>query len=266
MMAALVICVSVGLAGAMTIAWLVQRRIGNAGWVDAMWSFALGASGVVYALCPLRGQIPTARQWLVALLVAAWSLRLGLHIAGRTAHGAEDARYAQFRRDWGTEFQHRMFWFLQIQAVAAALLAVSVLLVARNPGPLSWFDVVALAVLLVAIVGEAVADRQLRRFRADPANRGQVCAIGLWGWSRHPNYFFEWLGWVAYPLLAIDRLGGYPWGWLALSAPVFMYWLLVHVSGVPPLEQQMLCSRGQAYRDYQARASRFIPLPPARSS
>jgi steroid 5-alpha reductase family enzyme len=114
MMAALVICVSVGLAGAMTIAWLVQRRIGNAGWVDAMWSFALGASGVVYALCPLRGQIPTARQWLVALLVAAWSLRLGLHIAGRTAHGAEDARYAQFRRDWGTEFQHRMFWFLQI--------------------------------------------------------------------------------------------------------------------------------------------------------
>jgi steroid 5-alpha reductase family enzyme len=234
--------------------------------VDAVWSFAVGAAGVAYALCPLRGETPTDRQWLVALLVAAWSLRLGLHIAGRTAHGAEDARYAQFRRDWGAAFQRRMFWFLQIQAAAAALLAVSVLLAARNPRPLSWFDVIALAVLLVAIVGEAVADRQLRRFRTDPANRGQVCATGLWGWSRHPNYFFEWLGWVAYPLLAIDPLGGYPWGWLALSAPALMYWLLVHVSGVPPLEQQMLRSRGQAYRDYQARVGRFIPLPPARSS
>ena len=265
-MAALVIAVSLGLAIAMAIAWLVQRCTGNAGWVDAVWSFALGAAGAAYALCPLRGQMPTARQWLVAVLVAAWSLRLGLHIAGRTAHGAEDGRYAQFRRDWGLAFQRRMFWFLQIQAVAAAVLAVSVLLAARNPRPLSWFDVITLAVLLIAIVGEAVADRQLCGFRADPANRGEVCATGLWGWSRHPNYFFEWLGWVAYPLLAIDPLGGYPWGWLALSAPVFMYRLLVHVSGVPPLEQQMLRSRGQAYRDYQARVSRFIPLPPARSS
>ncbi len=265
-MAALVICVSVGLAGAMAIAWLVQRWTGNAGWVDAVWSFSLGAAGVVYAVFPLRGQMPTARQWLVALLVAAWSLRLGLHIAGRTSRGAEDARYAQFRRDWGAALQRRMFWFLQIQAVAAALLAVSVLLAARNPRTLSWFDVIALAVLLAAIVGEAVADRQLRRFRADPAKREKVCATGLWGWSRHPNYFFEWLGWVAYPLLAIDTLGDYPWGWLALSAPASMYWLLVHVSGVPPLEQQMLRSRGQAYRDYQARVSRFIPLPPARSS
>jgi steroid 5-alpha reductase family enzyme len=265
-MAALVICVSLGLAVAMANAWLVQRRTNNAGWVDAVWSFALGAAGVVYALYPVHASTPTTRQWLVAVLIAAWSLRLGLHIAGRTAHGTEDARYAQFRRDWGATFQRRMFWFLQIQAAAAALLAVSVLLAARNPRPLSVFDIGALAVLLVAIVGEAAADRQLRQFRADPANHGRVCDVGLWGWSRHPNYFFEWLGWVAYPLLAIDPFGGYPWGWLALFAPVLMYWLLVHVSGVPPLEQQMLRSRGEAYREYQARVSSFIPLPPARPS
>jgi steroid 5-alpha reductase family enzyme len=265
-MASLVIGVSLGLAIAMTIAWLVQRRTNNAGWVDAVWSFALGAAGVVYALWPLRAEPPTARHWLVAVLVAAWSLRLGLHIAWRTAHGVEDTRYAQFRRDWGVAFQHRMFWFLQIQAAAAALLAVSVMLAARNPRPLSLLDVVALAVLLAAIAGEALADRQLRRFRADPKKHGRVCDVGLWGWSRHPNYFFEWLGWVAYPLLAIDLAGGYPWGWLTLSAPAFMYWLLVHVSGVPPLEQQMLRSRGEAYRDYQARVSSFIPLPPVRRS
>jgi steroid 5-alpha reductase family enzyme len=139
-------------------------------------------------------------------------------------------------------------------------------LAARNPRPLSWLDGAALIVLLVAISGEALADRQLRRFRADPANHGRVCDLGLWGWSRHPNYFFEWLVWVAYALLAIDPFGGYPWGWLALFAPAFMYWLLVYVSGVPPLEQQMLRSRGEKYREYQARVSAFIPLPPARSS
>jgi steroid 5-alpha reductase family enzyme len=265
-MALLVIGVTLGLAVAMIFAWLLQQRTGNAGWVDVVWSFALGAAGVVYALCPLHGATPTARQFLVAALVAAWSLRLGMHIAGRTAHGSEDIRYAQFRRDWGAGFERRMFWFLQIQAAAAALLAVSMLLAARNPRPLSFVDWLALAALLVAIVGEAMADRQLRQFRADRRNSGRICDAGLWGWSRHPNYFFEWLGWVAYPLLAIDLSGDYPWGWLALSAPAFMYWLLVHVSGVPPLEQQMLRSRGEAFRDYQARVSCFFPLPPARLS
>jgi steroid 5-alpha reductase family enzyme len=265
-MAALLIGVSLGLVIAMTVAWLVQYRTNNAGWVDVTWSFALGAAGVVYALFPLHKGAPTARQWLVAVLAGVWSLRLGLHIADRTAHGAEDARYAQFRRDWGDAFQGRMFWFLQIQAAAAALLAASILLAARNPRPLSLLDLIGAAILLAAILGEAAADRQLRRFREDPANHGRVCDIGLWGWSRHPNYFFEWLGWVAYPLFAIDLLGGYPWGWFALTAPVFMYWLLVHVSGVPPLERQMLQSRGQVYRDYQARVSPFIPMPTGRRS
>ncbi len=275
-MAALVIAVSFLLAVAMTLAWLIQRITRNAGWVDMVWTFALGAAGVVYALYPLHGQMPTGqvplgqmpsgRQLLIAALVAFWSLRLGLHIAARTVHGVEDVRYAQFRRDWGATFERRMFWFLQIQAAAAALLALSMLLAARNPRPLSLLDLAAAAVLLGSIVGEAIADRQLGRFRADPTNRGRICDAGLWGWSRHPNYFFEFLGWVAYPLFAIDLQGGYPWGWLALSAPAFMYWLLVYVSGIPPLEQQMLRSRGDAFRAYQARVSAFVPLPPRRPS
>jgi steroid 5-alpha reductase family enzyme len=264
MMGILMLAVSLGLAVVMAAAWLIQYRTRNAGWVDAVWSIALGAAGVTYALYPLQPGMPTGRQALIALLAAAWSLRLALHIATRTAHGAEDPRYAQFRRDWGAAFQRRMFWFLQIQAVAAAILAVSMLLAARSPRPLSRLDAAAVGVLLLSIVGETIADLQLRRFRSDPANRSRICGVGLWGWSRHPNYFFEWLGWTAYPLFAIDLSGEYPWGWLALSAPLFMYWLLVHVSGIPPLEQQMLRSRGDAFRDYQARVSSFIPLPPAR--
>jgi steroid 5-alpha reductase family enzyme len=106
-----------------------------------------------------------------------------------------------------------------------------------------------------------IADRQLAAFRDDPANKGRVCDVGLWGMSRHPNYFFEWMGWFAYTIIAIDFSGGYPWGWLALAGPALMYWLLVHASGIPPLEAHMLRSRGQAFRDYQHRVNAFWPGP-----
>ena len=115
------------------------------------------------------------------------------------------------------------------------------MLAAHNPNPdLRIQDLVGLATLMVAIVGEAIADRQLRAFKGDPANRNAVCDIGLWRWSRHPNYFFEWLSWLAYPIIAIDFAGYNPYGWLALAAPACMYWVLVHVSGIPPLEDHML--------------------------
>jgi steroid 5-alpha reductase family enzyme len=91
------------------------------------------------------------------------------------------------------------------------------------------------------------------------SNRGRVCDQGLWSWSRHPNYFFEWLQWVAYPLLAIELAGGYPWGWIALGGPVCMYWLLVYVSGIPPLEEHMVRRYGAAYRAYQGRTNAFFP-------
>src|ERR1700691_5482464 len=107
-MAALVAAVSLGLAVAMAMAWLVQRVSGNAGWVDAIWRFSTGVAGVVYAVFPVQAGGATGRQMLVAALAAAWALRLGLHIAGRSARGGEDARYAQLRRDWGAAFQRRI--------------------------------------------------------------------------------------------------------------------------------------------------------------
>jgi steroid 5-alpha reductase family enzyme len=121
-------------------------------------------------------------------------------------------------------------------------------------------DVLAAGVFAVALAGEAAADGQMRRFRADPANRGSVLDRGLWAWSRHPNYFFQWLGWCAYPALAVQP--GRPLTWLSLTAPLVMYGLLRYVSGVPPLEAAMLRSRGEAFRDYQQRVSVFVPLPP----
>ncbi|MBS0481756.1 MAG: DUF1295 domain-containing protein [Proteobacteria bacterium] len=255
---ALAVCLSATMIGA----WLIALRTGRSGWIDAIWSFATGAFGAAAAVIPLAESQISMRQVFVAILALFWSLRLGLHISIRTARGGDDPRYKQLREEWGGAFKRRLFWFLQIQALAAFALALSIMLAAHNPAPgLGIADWTGFAVLIVAVVGETIADRQLSAFRSNPANKGKVCDVGLWGISRHPNYFFEWLGWLAYAIIAIDLTGAYPWGWLALAGPLLMYWLLVHASGIPPLEAHMLRSRGKAFRDYQQRVNAFWPGP-----
>ena len=242
-------------------AWVAQQRTGNSGWVDTIWTFSVGLVGAASAVWPAGAGGPNARQWLVAALVTAWSLRLGVHIAIRTARISDDPRYAAFAEAWGAGAPRRMFLFLQHQALGSIPLVFAIFVAAHVPAPhLRLQDYLGVLVLLAGILGEAVADAQLKRFRQRPGSQGQVCDVGLWRWSRHPNYFFEWLGWLAYPVIAIS--GDYAWGWAALLAPAFMYWILVHVTGVPPLETQMLKSRGDRYRDYQSRTSAFFPLPP----
>jgi steroid 5-alpha reductase family enzyme len=253
--------IAVALAILMAGAWLVQQRTGNSGWVDTIWTFSLGLVGVSGALWPVAGASPNARQWLVAGLVAIWSLRLGVHIAVRTAGITDDPRYAAFASEWGADSPRRMFVFLQNQGLGSIPLVFAIFVAARFPGDaLGLQDYLGALILLAGIAGEALADAQLKSFRANPANKGQVCDIGLWRWSRHPNYFFEWFGWLAYPVIALSP--NYAWGLATLLAPVFMYWILVYVTGIPPLEAQMLRSRGDRYRDYQSRTSRFFPLPP----
>lgn len=255
-----IILLAAGLSLVMTLAWQIAIRTGQSGWVDAIWTFATGAAGVVASLAPISDTTPYwPRQLLVAVLAGAWSLRLGLHIVARTRGGGDDPRYANLRKEWGVAWKGRLWWFLQIQAAAALLLALSVMAAARNPAPgFRLADWLGVAILIIAVVGEAISDRQLAAFTANPANRGKVMQSGLWSLSRHPNYFFEWLGWLAYLVIAIS-LGGYWWGLAALAAPLLMYWLLVHVSGVPPLEEHMLRTRGDAFRAYQARVNAFFP-------
>lgn len=255
--------VTLGLALFMAIGWAVQRHLGNGGWTDVFWTFGLGIAGVAYALWPLGDDTITTRQWVVAALVAAWALRLGGYLAIRVRSTAEDVRYAFLRHEWGERYHPLMFGFLQVQALAGAILAVSVLAAAHNPAPFPTLtDILGILIYGAALVGEGLADQQLRTFK-QRGERG-VCMDGLWGWSRHPNYFFEWLGWCAWPLMAVNLSGDYAFGWLAFIGPVAMYALLVYFSGIPPLEQRMLESRGQAYRAYQDRTSPFFPRPPRR--
>jgi len=250
--------IAAGLALAMVAAWIVQRATGNSGWVDTMWSFATGAGGVAAALMPAAGAAPV-RQIAVAVLIALWAGRLGLHIAGRASHGQDDPRYAAMARQWGRLWPLYLFVFLEIQAAASVVLVLAVRLAAINPAPApAPGDLAGVGLLLAAVVGEGVADGQLRRFSA--AHKGAVCDTGLWRYSRHPNYFFEWLGWCAWAVIAFDP--GHPLSLAAVGAPVLMYVLLVHVSGIPPLETHMLKTRGDRFRAYQATTSAFFPAPP----
>jgi steroid 5-alpha reductase family enzyme len=266
-MIVILICALVFMLAVMAAAWATVRGTANGGWIDVFWTFGTGITGAAVALWPVPGAHSDLRQLLVAGLVGIWSLRLGLYIAWRVTRHPEDQRYVRLKNEWGAAFYRKLLPFMLVQAPVSVLLAASIRAAAARPdAALRPTDTLGLCILAVAIAGEALADRQLREFKRDPANKGKVADIGLWSWSRHPNYFFEWLGWLAYPIIAIDLAGGYPAGWLSLLAPVLMYVVLTRLTGVPALEAHMLASRGEAYAAYQRRTSAFFPVPPKKSS
>lgn len=245
----------VGAAALMTVLWLVQRRTGNAAIVDVGWAASLGAMGVAYGLLGSGHWLP---RLLVAVMAGGWGLRLAWHLArDRVVGHPEEGRYVALRRRWGPRFQPRLLLFYQAQALLAAVLSLPFLLAVRRPDP-HWLDLAALALWLGGLSLEGVADRQLARFKSDPANRGEVCRRGLWRYSRHPNYFGEWLVWIAFALPALPA----PAGWLGLSSPLLMLLFIVKITGIPPTEAQALRSRGEAYRRYQQTTSALVPWPP----
>lgn len=244
------------LVTAMGGAAILAERTRRSGFIDGIWALATGFAALAMILA-----LPVIDIWrplIVAATVAVWAVRLGRHLIGRTfGSGADDPRYAALRREWGEAAARKLFLFLEMQAVAGWLLALAAAAAAARPGPLDWQDGLGFAVVVIALVGEWQSDRTLAAFRQEAS--GAVCDRGLWGWSRHPNYFFEWLFWVGIAVAGI----GFDWRTaLVLVAPVSIYWLLVHVSGIPPLERHMLESRGEAFRAYQARVSPFFPWPP----
>jgi len=238
--------------------WAVQRRTHNAGIVDIAWSFGTGLMGVWFAL---TADGDTARRVLVAILAGFWGVRLGIHLLNRVMREEEDGRYLALREKWGSRTQPLLFVFFQVQAAWAVMFALPMWIAADNPSMgIRWSDFAGAAVWLIAVVGESIADGQLARFRNDPSNMGKVCNIGLWRYSRHPNYFFEWLGWWSYVLIAI----GGPYAPAALAGPFIMYLFLTRVTGIPPTEQRALRSRGEAYRQYQRTTNALFPGPPRR--
>lgn len=244
------------MAVVMALLWLVQRRTGDAGIVDVAWGAGVGSLAVAFAMVSDEGDV--VRRTIVALLAGIWAARLSGYVLQRVMTMPEDGRYQTLKEQWGAEAQRRLFWFYQYQAFGSVFFAVPMLIAARNPRPLGGWDFVGVAIWILAILGETIADRQLDKFRHEPGSKGKVCQTGLWKYSRHPNYFFEWLHWWSYFCLAITG----PWGWLSVLAPLAMYYFITQVTGIPPTEQQSLKSRGDAYREYQRTTSPFFPWWP----
>ena len=253
-MTAFAVLAAAGLLLQLTL-WAVQLRTRNAATVDAGWT-ALVAGGAAGAAFVSDGD--PARRVLVAGLAAIWALRLGVHLVGDRvrAGSAEDGRYGALRERWG-EAAGRRFLALYLAQVPVATLFVIPLAAAMRGGPPDAWAAAGSAVWLAAVAGEGIADRQLARFRANPANRGAVCREGLWRFSRHPNYFFEWLHWWAYVLIGHAAPPTF-------LGPAAMLLFLFRLTGIPYTERQALRSRGDAYRAYQRSTSAFIPWFPRR--
>jgi steroid 5-alpha reductase family enzyme len=256
----LALIATAALLAAFALVYGLARRLDNYGVVDIAWSYALGAAAVFYALA---GPGWTVRRALIGTLAAVWSLRLGTHLLVRVArhHPAEDGRYRQLRRQWVAGFALKMAGFFQLQALSVVVLSSPFLLACRDRTPaLRPLELAGTGLWLAAVAGEALADAQLAAFVRDPSHRGQVCSTGLWAWSRHPNYFCEWLIWVAYFLFAAAS----PWGWTTVICPAGILGLLLGVTGIPMTEEQSLRSKGDAYRRYQRTTSAFVPWFPRR--
>jgi len=233
--------------------WARQLRTRNANAVDVAWSVLLAGASCAAAI---HADGDATRRVLVGALASAWGLRLAWHLwRDRVQSGVpEDGRYRALRAHWGKSAPLGFLGVYLAQAVVVALFAVPIH-VASSGGALDAWAAAGAALWLVSVAGETIADRQLADFRADPRQRGQVCRVGLWRYSRHPNYFFEWLHWFSYVLIA----RGAALSWIG---PALMLLLLLRVSGIPWAEAQALRSRGERYREYQRTTSAFVPWPP----
>jgi steroid 5-alpha reductase family enzyme len=243
----------------MLILWWFATTKKDASIVDVAWSALLGLFAIAF---PILAQGHPHRRILVATLGGLWGLRLASHLLLDRILKAreEDGRYQELRAKWGPHATRNFFLFFQAQGILAALLAIPFAMASQSTDPLHITDYAAAALWLVGFVGESIADRQLAAWKRDPANKGKTCRQGLWNLSRHPNYFFEWLMWCAYALLAMH----FPFGFLAWAAPALMLFLILKVTGIPPTEERALRTRGDDYRHYQQTTSAFVPWFPKR--
>ena len=235
------------------LTWVISVRIRNYGLLDVAWSYGVAFLAPLYAWF---GPGDPARKWAFAIIGAAWSLRLGTFILVRVLshHPVEDARYQTLRARWPGP--GRFLLFFQLQAMLVVVFSLPFLVVSFNRnGTMTWIELAGLALAVVAVIGESVADFQMRAFKRDPSSRGRVCDAGLWRYSRHPNYFFESLTWWGFFLVAVDA----PWGWVTVICPLLMLYFLFKVTGIPLTEEWAVKSKGDAYREYQRTTSSFIP-------
>ncbi len=246
-----------GLAAMSTIAvitWGVSLPLRDASIVDSVWSLMFLAGALTYALTTPATN--GARRTLILVLVAVWALRLAGYITWRNWGEGEDRRYQAMRRRAGPNFPISSLWrvFL-LQAGLAWVVSLPLLAGVDGDPALGVLDYAGIVLWAVGFAFEAGGDYQLARFKADPANAGQVMDRGFWRYTRHPNYFGDFTQWWAFFLIGLAA-----GGWWALPGPLLMSFLLLRVSGVTLLERSMEKTRPE-YADYVARTNAFFPGP-----
>ena len=249
-------------AAYVTAIWLLSVALRNASIIDIFWGPGFAVLAAVYALASDDGYLE--RELLVVALVAVWGLRLGAHILTRNAGHGEDYRYQRMREHHGDAFWWRsLFTVFFLQGVLLWVISAPLLVAIHSEKPNNFLvtDFIGVALWAVGFFFEAVGDRQLVRFKGDPANKGKVMDRGLWRYTRHPNYFGDATLWWGYFIIA----AGTPWGVATILAPILMTFLLTRVSGAALLERTIKKHRPE-YENYERRTSAFIPLPPKKAS
>lgn len=238
----------------LTGVWIISLVKRNAGLMDV--AYTLTTSLTVFALFAIDGH-HSARQLLIVALVAIWSARLVHHATGTNTGPVEQQPYLK----WRSQFGARWWWwsYFQVFLLQGGLIWVwalpLVLAMHATPGPLSALDIAGTGLWLVGFVFQAGGDWQLRRFKAQPANKGKVMQGGLWSLTRHPNYFGEALMWWAYFVLGL----AHPWGWIGIVGPIYVTWFMSRGSAAAMLDRHMLRSKPD-YAAYMARVPGFCPF------
>lgn len=246
----------IGLGVAMAyffLTWCVSVKINNYGLLDAAWSYGVAILAPIYLL---NSPGDPLRKWLVAGVGIAWSLRLGTHILVRVLkhHPHEDERYETLRKRWPGKGMFLAFF--ELQAVIAFIFSLPFLFITFNTEtPMGVLDWIGFGIALLALCGEALADHQMSAFKRQAKSRAEICQVGLWNYSRHPNYFFEGLIWIGFFIASLSS----PYGWITVACPLLMHYFLLKVTGIPLTEEHSLRSKGEAYREYQRTTSAFIP-------
>jgi steroid 5-alpha reductase family enzyme len=237
------------------VMWLIHLLLKNATVVDIGWGLGFILLSLVYIG---HGQGFNLRDTICFLMVLLWGLRIVLYLLKRiSSENVEDKRYRKIRENFGPMAWLKFLMIFEFQAGLELIIGIPFIIVSLNPSPgLSWVEILGAVIFAVALIGETLADEQLHAFKRNPVNKGKTCDAGLWQYSRHPNYFFEWLVWMGFFIFAM----GSRMGWVAMISPLVMYYLLMYVSGVPLAEEQSLLSRGEEYKKYQAQTSVFFPM------
>ena len=242
----------------MTILWLISILIKNVSIVDLFWGFGFVLANALYFM---ETDGFETRKSLLLVLVTIWGLRLSAYLAMRNLGKGEDFRYQKFRKDYG---EHRYWWisFFQTFLLQGVLMwLISAPLLGAQfyaDDKLGVLDFIGISIWIIGFVFEAGGDFQLKRFKADPANKGKVLNTGFWHYTRHPNYFGDAAVWCGYGFICLSA-GSY----LPILGSVLMTALIIKVSGVALLEKSLKETKPE-YKEYIEKTSAFIPWFPKR--